>query len=81
MFEHLLGCRPAVLGMAVLLIELFEAEGWDWAYHAYREWHGWSVEHGTDRSNTSPSKTPTNREKLLKAYFGKNVRPKAASGT
>ena len=63
------------------LIELFEAEGWDWAYHAYREWHGWSVEHGGNRSNTAPSKTPTDREKLLKAYFGKNVRPKAKSGT
>ena len=25
-------------------IELFEEYGWDWCYHAFREWNGWSVE-------------------------------------
>ena len=28
------------------VIELFESYGWDWTYHAFREWDGWSVEHG-----------------------------------
>ncbi|MBM4049484.1 MAG: glycoside hydrolase family 5 protein, partial [Planctomycetes bacterium] len=28
------------------LIDIFEANGWDWSYHAFREWSGWSVEHG-----------------------------------
>ncbi|CAF1100787.1 unnamed protein product, partial [Didymodactylos carnosus] len=27
------------------LIDLFEENEWDWAYHAFREWPGWSVEH------------------------------------
>ncbi len=26
-------------------IEVFEEYGWDWTYHAFREWPGWSVEH------------------------------------
>ena len=27
------------------MIELFEEYGWDWTYHAFREWAGWSIEH------------------------------------
>ena len=26
------------------LISLFEEYGWDWSYHAFREWPGWDVE-------------------------------------
>lgn len=26
-------------------ISIFEEYGWDWTYHAFREWSGWSVEH------------------------------------
>ncbi len=26
-------------------IAVFEEYGWDWTYHAFREWAGWSVEH------------------------------------
>ena len=26
-------------------ISVFEEFGWDWTYHAFREWPGWSVEH------------------------------------
>lgn len=54
------------------VIEIFEEQGWDWAYHAFREWHGWSVEHGGDPANTARSKTPTAREKLLREWFAKN---------
>jgi hypothetical protein len=25
------------------VIDLFEEYGWDWSYHAFREWDGWSV--------------------------------------
>ena len=25
-------------------IDIFEEYGWDWCYHAFREWDGWSVE-------------------------------------
>jgi len=57
------------------LIEIFESHGWDWTYHAFREWSGWSVEHGEDRANTNPSPTPTEREKLLREWFSKNRKP------
>jgi aryl-phospho-beta-D-glucosidase BglC (GH1 family) len=57
-------------------IELFEEFGWDWSYHAFREWSGWSVEHGSVQADAAPSPTPTNREKLLREWFGKNVKVK-----
>ena len=25
-------------------IDILEEYGWDWSYHAFREWDGWSVE-------------------------------------
>jgi len=52
-------------------IEIFESHGWDWAYHAFREWDGWSVEHGSDPKNRSPAATPTGREKLLRSWYEK----------
>ena len=57
-------------------IELFEEFGWDWSYHAFREWSGWSVEHSQDQGDTAPSKTQTSREKLLREWYGKNVKTK-----
>jgi hypothetical protein len=57
------------------LIDIFEDYGWDWTYHAYREWHGWSVEHGSDKNDDQPSATDTDRKKLLLHWFGKNVAP------
>lgn len=29
-------------------IAIFNEYGWDWCYHAFREWDGWSVEHSWD---------------------------------
>lgn len=54
------------------LIEIFEAEGWHWSYHAFREFHGWSAEHGTDRDDPRPPADPTEREQLLRKWFAKN---------
>jgi hypothetical protein len=59
-------------------IDIFEENGWDWAYHAFREWDGWSVEHGPDRDDRVPSPTPTKRQELLRSWYGKNYGP--ASG-
>ncbi|MFO7902282.1 MAG: cellulase family glycosylhydrolase [Pirellulaceae bacterium] len=55
------------------LIEIFESEGWHWSYHAFREFHGWSAEHGTDRDDRRPSVNPTEREQLLRKWFAKNL--------
>jgi hypothetical protein len=56
-------------------IELFEEHGWDWSYHAYREWEGWSVEHGRDREDRAPTAEPTERKRLLLDWFARNERP------
>ena len=55
-------------------IEVFEEEGWDWAYHAFREWDGWSVEHGPDKNDRRRVTEPTDRERLLRSWFEKNER-------
>ena len=57
------------------VIDLLEEYGWDWSYHAFREWDGWSVEHGPDPDDHAPSTTPTDRQKLLCDWFAKNEKP------
>ena len=57
------------------LIEVFETHGWDWSYHAFREWSGWSVEHGSDREDTTRVATPTDRQRLLRHWFARNQKP------
>jgi hypothetical protein len=57
------------------LIAIFEERGWDWSYHAFREWSGWSVEHGSDRATTAPAATPTGRQRLLQRWFAANEKP------
>jgi endoglucanase len=57
------------------LIDIFEEHGWDWSYHAFREWDGWSVEHGADPKDHRPSPQPTEREQLLRGWFAKNAKP------
>ena len=34
-------------------ISVFEEYGWDWTYHAYREWPGWDVDYDAVRENES----------------------------
>lgn len=60
-------------------IEIFEEYGWDWAYHAFREWHGWNVEVGSLKEDTSSSPIPTSREKELRAGLSKNQPARAAN--
>ncbi|GAT35486.1 aryl-phospho-beta-D-glucosidase BglC, GH1 family [Terrimicrobium sacchariphilum] len=60
-------------------IEIFEEYGWDWAYHAFREWHGWNVEVGSVKDDTSPAPVPTTREKELRAGLSKNQSARAVN--
>ena len=47
-------------------IDLFEEYGWDWTYHAFREWKAWSVEHdGPDRDHMVPSPDNPRKRALL----------------
>ena len=55
-------------------IELFEELGWNWTYHAFREWSGWSVEYDDVYKSATPVSEPTNRQLLLQEYFAKNVK-------
>jgi endoglucanase len=57
-------------------IEVFEEYGWDWSYHAYREWDGWSVEHDSNPDSHTPAASTTGRKQLLLDWFRKNERPK-----
>ena len=50
-------------------ISIFEEYGWDWTYHAFREWPGWSVEHeGTGPSDMRPSADTLRKRVLLRAF-------------
>jgi aryl-phospho-beta-D-glucosidase BglC (GH1 family) len=59
-------------------IEIFEENNWDWSYHAFREWNGWSVEHDENKANNEPSKRLTNRQRLLEEAFRTNSKPRIA---
>jgi hypothetical protein len=66
---------PGAAGYLRDVIELFEEYGWDWSYHAYREWSGWSVEHSSDSKDNTPAGTATDRKQLLLRWFAKNHKP------
>ena len=47
-------------------IEIFNEYGWDWTFHAFREWNGWSVEHvGTPPSNFQSSDDNPRKRALI----------------
>ena len=50
-------------------ISIFEEYGWDWSYHAFREWPGWSVEHeGSDVEHLIPSADNPRKRTLLNVF-------------
>ncbi len=53
---------------------ILEHEGWDWTYHAYREFHGWSVEH-TETMEDLRGDQETDRKALLLSLFQRNAPP------
>ena len=47
-------------------IAIFNEYGWDWTYHAFRQWPGWSVEHeGPDARHLVPSADTPRKRALL----------------
>jgi aryl-phospho-beta-D-glucosidase BglC (GH1 family) len=54
------------------LIDLYEEYGWNWDYHAFREFQGWDVEMIGDRDHPQRSPVPTDRQLLLMGRFKKN---------
>lgn len=53
-------------------ISIFDEHNWDWSYHAFREWTGWSVEYSNVWNDNVPSARDTDRKKVLLKWFGKN---------
>ncbi len=49
-------------------IDLWEEFAWDWTYHAFREYRGWSVEHEWNGSRIIPSKDNPRKQVLLRAF-------------
>jgi len=54
------------------VIELFEENGWNWDYHAFREFQGWNVEMIGDKDHPQHSPVPTDRQLLLMKWFKNN---------
>lgn len=46
-------------------ISVFEEYGWDWTYHAFREWQGWSVEHAGENARSLVPSTDNPRRRAL----------------
>ena len=50
-------------------IDIFEEYGWDWCYHAFREWGGWSVEReGPNVNRLVPSADNPRKQALLDGF-------------
>ena len=50
-------------------IDIFEEYGWDWCYHAFREWGGWSVEReGPNVNSLVPSADNPRKQALLDGF-------------
>ena len=53
-------------------ISIFEENGWDWSYHSFREWAGWSVEHeGEDDASLRPSADNPRKSALIEGLQGR----------
>lgn len=54
-------------------IAIFEERGWDWSYHAFREWQGWDTEYG-DVSNDLTHPVSSTRQTVLRQWYAFNER-------
>jgi hypothetical protein len=57
------------------LTDLLEECGYDWSYHAYREWQGWSLEHEGPLDSPREASAPTDRQEVITRWLQKNERP------
>ena len=59
-------------------ISVFEENGWDWTFHAFREWSGWSVEHVAPQVWKMVPSDDNPRKRALLDGFRRNARARAA---
>ncbi|OIO91577.1 MAG: hypothetical protein AUJ96_33685 [Armatimonadetes bacterium CG2_30_66_41] len=60
------------------VLELFEARGWSWAYHAFRESGLWDLERCSD-GNCQERHATTDRLELLREHWSRRAPPVAGS--
>ena len=58
------GCKEYVADV----ISVAEEHNWDWSYHSFREWHGWSVEHDNNQSNLERLEWTERKQLLIDSY-------------
>jgi len=58
------------------LVDIFDDQGWDWSYHAFREWQGWSLEFSTNINDREPENNEGERMKIILGEFSKNNKDK-----
>ena len=56
------------------LVSIFEEYKWDWTYHAFREWDGWSLEHEGTPDQIRKAVKDTDRKQVMLKYFGLNTK-------
>ena len=62
-------------------IDLFAEYGWDWTYHAFREWGAWSVEHEAiepgraSAANFRPVPDNPRKQALLEGFDSNRLQP------
>ncbi len=55
---------PGAAAYLADVIAVFEENKWDWTYHAFREWEGWSLEHAGTPNDIRPS-SENDRKKVV----------------
>ena len=60
-------------------LELFEKYGWDWTYHAFREYNGWSFEYEPTFGKEVKAVQETNTAKVIKKFLAHNLQPEKFS--
>jgi len=53
-------------------LSIIESYGWNWTYQIFREDSTWSVEHGADPRDSTPSAGENDRAIVLKGYLSRN---------
>ena len=54
------------------LVSIFEEQGWDCSYHAFREWSGWSLEHSSEEKDEQRTSEMTPRLKVIHHWLQQN---------
>lgn len=57
-------------------IQIFEEYGWDWTYHAFREWSGWSLEAPDTpyvQDISARTASPTKRQAAVREWLNLNT--------